>query len=54
MVLAHDYTISAPRDGNITYFGPFYTLDLNKINRVHGSDAQIKDHKIKLAPRRGD
>ena len=54
MVLAHDYTISAPRDGNITYVGPFYTLDLNKINRVHGSDAQIKDHKIKLAPRRGD
>lgn len=53
MILAHNYTISAPRDGNITYVGPLYTSDLNKINRVHGSDATLKDHNIKLTPRRG-
>ncbi len=54
MVLAHNYVISAPRDGNITYVGPFYTLDLNKINRVYGSDATITNFNIKLTPRRGD
>ena len=54
MILAHNYTISAPRDGNITYVGPLYTGDINRVNRVHGSDAPLTDPDIKLTPRRGD
>ena len=54
MVLARNYTISAPGDGKITYVGPLYTGDINRVNRVHGADAQPLTIKVKLQPRRGD
>ena len=54
MVLARNYTISAPGAGKITYVGPLYTGDINRVNRVHGSDAVLDNYNIKLQPRRGD
>lgn len=53
MVLARNYTISAPGDGKITYVGPIYTQTINIVNRVHGADAPITVFGLKLAPRRG-